>query len=86
MPRNALDQMLIAQCPDGFAVTGFRSLSYSTSTRDRRFSVRCCKATNVSKNCKVTGYLNGWDAVMNYKAPNRRIITGIYSHHNNGKE
>ena len=35
MPQNALDQMLIAHCPDGFAVTGFRSLSFSVPTRDR---------------------------------------------------
>ena len=85
-PQNALDNMLIAHCPDGFAATGFRSLSYSTPTRDRQFSVKCCKAATVSKICKFSGYINNWDAVMNYNAPNGEIITGIYSHHENSKE
>ena len=86
MPQNAYDQMLIAHCPDGYAVTRFRSLSYSSGHRDRQFSVRCCKSATVSKTCKFSGYLNGWDATMNYNAPSGEIITGIYSHHDNSKE
>ena len=86
MPQNALDQMLIAHCPDGFAVTGFRSLSFSVPSKDRQFSVRCCKSATVSKTCKFSGYINGYDAVMNYNAPNGEIITGIYSHHANSKQ
>ena len=85
-PQNILDQMLIAHCPAGFAAAGFRSVSYSTPTRDRQFSVKCCKSATVSKVCKFSGYINNWDAVMNYNAPNGEIITGIYSHHENSKE
>ena len=85
-PQNGLDQMLIAHCPDGYAATGFRSLSYNHGARDRQFSVKCCKSTTVSKTCKFSSYINNWEGVMNYNAPSGEIITGIYSHHENSKE
>ena len=85
-PQNELDDMLIAHCPDGYAVTGFKSLSFNRGANDRKFTVKCCKATTVSKTCKFSGYLNAWDAIMNYNAPNGEIITGIYSHLEDTKE
>jgi hypothetical protein len=37
-------------------------------------------------NCFWTGFVNDWDAVMNYVCPDNRFMAGMYSEHNNGRE
>jgi len=37
-------------------------------------------------NCQITGYVNNWDAYMNYVVPNGYVMSGAFSHHDNGKE
>ena len=85
-PTHNFDQPFIGGCSNGFAIAGFRSVAYSTGARDRQFSVECCKADIVTDDCSITNYINGWDSVMNYEAPSTHIISGIYSHHDNGRE
>ena len=85
-PYNKYDQPFIGGCSNGFVVAGFKSPSYSSSTGDRQFSVKCCKGDTVTEDCSITTYLNNWDATLNYAAPTGRVISGIYSHHENAKE
>ena len=35
---------------------------------------------------QTTGYLNGFDAVINYSVPANSVMTGLYSYHDNGAE
>ena len=82
--------MLIAHCPDGFAVTctRFRSLSYNILPPGTGSLVLI--AANQLQSQKhvnsVVIYINGFNAVKNYNAPNGDIITGIYTHHDSGRE
>ena len=85
-PNSAYDRPLIGGCSNGFAVAGFRSLSYNPGARDRQFSVKCCKGDTITDDCSITDYLNNWDAVLNYEAPSGQIISGVYSHHENSRE
>lgn len=34
----------------------------------------------------MTGYINGYDALMNYQLPEGCVMTGLYSHHSNNHE
>lgn len=40
----------------------------------------------VKYGCWTTGYVNGWDGVMNYQCPGNSVMSGMYSVHDNGKE
>lgn len=83
---HAFDLPLKGNCAQGYVVTGIRSLKYSVGHRDRQYSIRCCKMPEVGTCCKESGYINEWDAPLNFEAPMMKIITGISSYHDNYRE
>ncbi|XP_028413491.1 hemagglutinin/amebocyte aggregation factor-like [Dendronephthya gigantea] len=82
---NSYDHEIIYQCPSGL-ISGVHS-RHSNHHEDRQFNYKCCRTTsNALRHCSWTGYVNNWDAYMNYHAPWNKFLVGMNSHHNNGKE
>ena len=55
---------------------------------DRQWTFSCTSLTSGYRltDCQWSGYINYWDAGMNYNCPNDGLIRTITSHHNNGRE
>ena len=82
---NWFDEEILYQCPNG-VITGVHSY-HSNYHEDRRFRFRCCTTVkNCANACLWTGYVNGWDAYMNYYVPNGYFLAGVNSVHDNRKE
>lgn len=84
--QNEFDLPLFYQCPADYVMTGVDSY-HDNGPEDRRWSFRCCKAPNhIAQQCSLSGWINDFDASMDYKVNSPRVFAGAYSHHNNGKE
>ena len=84
--KNNYDKPLFASCPKNYILTGIIG-KYSTSHRDRKFRLRCCRAPgHYTKSCKLSGFLNGFDKKVKYSTSGNRFFTGLYSYHDNGTE
>jgi len=82
---NGWDAELRYNCPNNGYIAGLNSY-HDNHREDRRWRVLCCVAIPGLEDCKWTGYINGWDAHMNYNVPSGRVINGLYSHHSNHRE
>jgi len=85
-PLNSEDQAISASCLHNEAVSGFKS-KYSNRKEDRVWYLQCCSLTNVAlKDMGLSGYLNDWDAVLDFRCEDNEVLTGVYSVHSNAHE
>ena len=83
---NTWDEPISFMCPANYVLTGINS-THSNAAEDRRMKMKCCTKSEVKTlNCKMTPYLNDWDAVLDYTVPKSKVITGWFSVHANSKE
>ncbi|CAB4008264.1 Hypothetical predicted protein [Paramuricea clavata] len=82
---NWFDREILYQCRNG-VIAGWHSY-HSNRHEDRRFQFKCCRTKkNCVRNCVWTGYVNNWDAYINYGVPRGYFLTGTKSYHHNGHE
>ena len=83
---NWWDQPFYYQCAANYVLAGVDSY-HDNGVEDRRWKFRCCHAPNhFTKGCFVTGYVNDWDAWMDYGVGIPHVFTGAFSYHDNGRE
>jgi hypothetical protein len=70
------------ECGHGHCVTGECVCEYGW---DRLPDCSSC-LTTVSSAVQTDGYINDWDAELDYTCPPNSVMTGIYSVHDNGRE
>eukprot|EP00483_Globobulimina_turgida_P010854 UN10875 len=61
---------------------------HDNGKEDRRWTFTCGILSSAHKlvNCGWTGYLNEWDAALNFDCPSNGVIRSIWSRHDNGRE
>ena len=83
---NEFDLPMNFMCPANYYVKGVES-HHDNNREDRRWKFTCCSIQNrITVSCRQTGYVNDWDAPMNFVAGQGEVITGVYSYHDNGRE
>ena len=86
--KNKYDGELNYVCPNNGFIAGVESV-HSNWYEDRIWNLKCC--TNKSyrhRNCKWTGWVNGWDGNMAFWEPKKtkKLIAGWNSVHSNWYE
>ncbi|KAK3795191.1 hypothetical protein RRG08_056254 [Elysia crispata] len=81
------DQPFLFECPLGQTLKNIFSV-HDNRREDRRWRFGCANGPGGSLvgECFWTGYVNGWDAPMNFVCPVNHVISGLQSYHDNGKE
>ncbi|GFO33132.1 hemagglutinin/amebocyte aggregation factor [Plakobranchus ocellatus] len=81
------DQPFLYACHRGKILKTVYSV-HDNRREDRRWSFSCGQAPGgaAPHDCLWTGYVNGWDAVMNFVCPRDYLITGLQSYHDNRRE
>ena len=83
---NGYDQPMFFKCGGNKYLSGVYS-HHNNRREDRVWSFKCCGSLHYAiKNCYGTGYVNDWDKYMHYTVPSGKVITGVYSYHNNHRE
>ena len=83
---NDFDGLMNFMCPPNKYIAGVYSY-HSNYHEDRRWKFTCCAIANrVTASCRTTGYVNDWDAPMNFQANTGEVITGVFSYHSNYHE
>nr|KAG5691609.1 hypothetical protein BaRGS_023737 [Batillaria attramentaria] len=94
---NEYDQPENFQCPEGQFLSHINSI-HDNHHEDRMWDFGCTKVpvdasvtncqwtSGVTHLCSFTGYENDWDGLLEYYVPNGKILTGMSSYHDNGKE
>ncbi|GFO25163.1 hemagglutinin/amebocyte aggregation factor [Plakobranchus ocellatus] len=84
---NDWDRPFTFQCRHGYVLKSVYS-EHSNHKEDRRWAFRCSRAPNGAfpTRCYWTGYVNYWDAVMNYVCNRDFVIAGVHSVHDNRRE
>ncbi|GFS13748.1 hemagglutinin/amebocyte aggregation factor [Elysia marginata] len=73
-------------CPANYVISGLQSY-HDNHREDRRFKFKCCSHRHyITYSCSLTGYINNWDAVLNYNVPRGHVLTGVAGVHDNRKE
>ncbi|KAH9496002.1 hypothetical protein Btru_014864 [Bulinus truncatus] len=78
---NSPGQPFDFQCPVGQRVTHLSSV-YDALLEDRQWDVRC-SGSRVTQNCSSSGIINEFGHPINYKCPEKTVLTGIRSYHDN---
>lgn len=83
---NDWDGPMMQQCGANRFLAGMESY-FSGSKRDRRWKMRCCEADNhYTQDCYLTGWENSMQGDMDYSNGSPRVLVGVFSYHDNGKE
>jgi hypothetical protein len=83
---NKFDLPMNYMCPANQYIAGVYSY-HDNGREDRRWKFTCCAIPNrITISCRQTGYVNYWDAPMDFEADQGEVITGVYSYHDNGRE
>ena len=83
---NDWEQPVIFQCPANYVAAGVDSY-FSSYAGDRRWRFYCCRADGYhTRNCALTDYINDWNGLMDYQAPDGKFFVGFYSYYDNSKE
>ncbi|GFO25158.1 hemagglutinin/amebocyte aggregation factor [Plakobranchus ocellatus] len=84
---NDWDRPFTFQCRRGYVLKSVYSV-HSNHKEDRRWAFRCSRAPNRAfpTRCYWTGYVNYWDAVMNFVCNRDFVIAGVHSVHDNRRE
>jgi len=81
---NGWDSVMNFKCPNNGVITGALSVHHNHH-EDRIWRYRCCDSEGVFE-CKHRGDINDWDAPMHWTVPDGYVLSGLYSHHDNGRE
>ncbi|XP_035826016.1 hemagglutinin/amebocyte aggregation factor [Aplysia californica] len=84
------DQQFTYECPEQHYLQTIESV-HDNHKEDRVFNFGCAPMStffsgNELDSCEWTGYVNDFDALMEFQCHNDYIIAGISSYHDNGKE
>ena len=81
---HEFDKPILFMCHPNYYVCGAKS-DYKYFYGDRRWNFRCCRSENhFTKNCDLSEYVNDFDKPMEYSVIGaERVITGVFSYHNN---
>ena len=83
---NEFDLPMNFMCPPNKYISGVESY-HDNGREDRRWKFTCCGIYGrITASCRQTGYVNDWDAPMNFQAGYGEVITGVFSYHDNGRE
>ena len=83
---NWFDQPAYFQCDPDYVLAGVQSY-HANWAEDRRWKARCCKEANYfTRNCEVSGLINGWEGAMDYSVSAPRVFTGMHHAHRNDPE
>ncbi|CAG0914388.1 unnamed protein product [Notodromas monacha] len=83
---NDFDEEITFNCPFNGVISGTHS-EHSNHDEDRRWDFKCCEALNYcTTNCYFTPEVNDYDGPMDYTVDTDYYISGVASHHDNGKE
>jgi len=84
--RTNWDARFKKRCGNDQALVRIISV-HNNRKEDRVWTYYCSKGYSLNDGTAAwSGYVNNWDAVLNYVCPNQKIITGFYSYHHNWKE
>ncbi|XP_005099798.1 hemagglutinin/amebocyte aggregation factor [Aplysia californica] len=83
---NDMDGILEFQCPGDKIISGLSSY-HDNHYEDRRYKFYCCNPGNlVPYDCKFTSFINSYDNLLTYRVPDRSVIRGVNSVHDNSHE
>ena len=83
---NDFDQPMFFMCGKDQYIGGVESY-HSNKREDRRWKFTCCSIPSHStKSCRLTGFVNHFQANFNFVAGANEVITGVFSYHHNGHE
>ncbi|XP_078323804.1 hemagglutinin/amebocyte aggregation factor-like isoform X2 [Crassostrea virginica] len=83
---NDFDQPLVFQCPHGGVLDGVSSY-HDNHREDRRFKFYCCEKPGMCLyNCYYSGFVNRYDADLDYTVPDGHVMRGWTSVHDNHHE
>ena len=83
---NEWDLPMNFMCPANQYLAGVYSI-HDNGREDRRWKFTCCGIPNhITLNCRSSGYVNTWNAQLNFQAGEGEVITGVYSCHDNDKK
>merc|ERR1712121_153850 len=85
--QNNWDARHYMYCRNGQHIRRLRSY-HDNHREDRRWQADCGDIANVKadQSCVWSGYVNGWDEMLTYACPSGRVLTGMDSYHDNGRE
>jgi len=85
--QNSWDGRHYMYCRNGQHIRRLQSI-HDNHREDRLWQADCGDVAGVKADqaCVWTGYVNGWDEMLTYSCPSGKVITGMDSIHNNGKE
>merc|ERR1711922_50809 len=85
--QNRWDQRHTKTCPSGQYIARIRSVHHN-HYEDRLWNVDCQRMSGVlaNKACAWSGYVNSFDAMISYTCPSGKVMTGMDSYHDNGRE
>ena len=83
---NEFDLPANFMCPANEYVAGVESY-HDNGREDHRWKFTCCAISNrIAASCRQSGYVNDWDASIIFQANKGKVITGIFSYHDNVRE
>ena len=83
---NNYDDIMDFKCATNFVIRGVYS-RHNNGREDRIWRFYCCRATyHYTRNCRRSGFVNGYDGYMNFNANSGHAIVGAFSIHDNGRE
>merc|ERR1712033_19026 len=85
--QNSWDRPHNFQCSGGQYINRIRSYHHN-HYEDRRWLAYCTRVSGIKadRSCAWTGWGNSWDGILSYTCPAGKVITGMYSQHDNGRE
>ena len=83
---NQFQEYISFMCGKNQYIGGVESY-HENSKEDRRWKYTCCSAASqVTRDCRLTGYVNNPNANMEYQANDGEVITGVFSYYVSGKK
>lgn len=83
---NNFDQPMSFTCGPNEYIAGTESY-HNNHYEDRRWKFTCCSAPDYkASGCRITDYVNDFDAPISFTAGPGETITGVFSYHNNRAE
>jgi len=85
--QNSWDGRHYMYCRNGQHIRKLQSI-HDNHREDRLWQADCGDVAGVKadQSCSWTGNVNGWDEMLTYNCPSGKVITGMDSTHNNGRE
>ena len=86
--RDPVSGDSVTECSQTGYGNEFDLESYHDNGReDHRWKFTCCAISNpIAASCRQSGYVNDWDASIIFQANKGKVITGVFSYHDNIRE